>query len=355
MRFNEMRGNLTGDVTTSPKSSKTLEVFNRRRLVGWIGGLALVWLFPLALRAEDGVKGKPIAAAVVKFQDRTEGGKGTADKVTDLLAAELAGSLELLLVERDDLDRILKEQELNLSGAVGAEEAIRIGRLTGARLLITGSVIDTGTDRYLVAKVISTETSRVLGVSSKGKLGDNLGDLVGKLSEEVSSAIREKGTSILPAIESRDDRLGRLKKTLEDRPRPSVMVKITESHTGLPKIDPAAQTELTLWCRELGMKTIDPATGDEADAEFMILGEGLSEFAARRGSLVSVRARLEVKIVNRKSGEIVAIDRQMVRLTEATEVIAGKEALQQAAAILAERLLPKLVAAEQGAAKKKKK
>lgn len=324
------------------------------RLRGWIGGLLLLALCPLVVQAQDGKDKKAIAAAVIKFQDRTEGSKGAADKVTDLLTVELANSALLNLVERSDIDGILKEHELNLSGAVGAGDAIKIGRLTGARLLITGSVIDTGNDRYLVAKVVSTETSSMFGVTAKGKIADNLVDLVEKMSEEIESGLKEKGASILPSAESREDRLGRVKKALEDRPRPAVLVKVTESHTGQPKVDPAAQTELTLWCRELGLKTIDPTTGDETEADFVISGEGLSEFVARRGSLISVRGRLEVKVVNRKSGEIVAIDRQMIRLTDASEVIAGKEALQEAASVIAERLLPKVVNADFGAKKKKK-
>ncbi|MBS0205597.1 MAG: hypothetical protein JSS49_22065 [Planctomycetes bacterium] len=322
-------------------------------LATWFGSLAILCLSPLASPADDDVAAAPISAAVIKFKDGTDGSKGTADKAADLLAAELAAAPELMLVERDDLERILKEHELTVSGAVAADEAIRLGKLTGARLLITGSVIDTGTDRYLVAKVISTETSRVLGASAKGKIDDNLGDLVEKVAVDISKTVRERGKSILPAPESREDRLAKLKKSMEDHPLPAVMVKITETHSGLPKIDPAAETEVTLWCKELGFKTIDPAAGKESEAEYLILGEGLSELASRRGNLVSVRGRLELKIVNRKTGEIIAIDRQMVRVVEATEVIAGKESLQQAAAILAERLLPKLGSVEPARKKKK--
>lgn len=325
-----------------------------RRAARLIAAVGILWLYSLPAVADEArdLNANPMTAAVLRFQDRTEGTREIADKVTELLAAELAVTPELLLVERDDLDRILKEHELNLSGAVAAGDAIAIGRLTGARLLITGSVIDTGNDRYLVAKIIGTETSRVLGVSTKGKVEDGLGVLTGKLAEQISTELRDKGASLLPKKESRDDRLVRLKKSLEGRNRPSVVIKVTESHSGLLKIDPAAQTELTWWCHELGLKTIDPSIGDESDAEFIISGEGLSEFAARRGNLVSVRARLEVKLVHRKSGEIIAIDRQVVRVTDTTEVIAGKDALQQAAATISERLLPKLIA---GASKKAKK
>ena len=199
--------------------------------------MAVAWLalIPQLTLADDTKKPTaPISAAVIRFQDRTAGAKvvgnvggaektdRVSDKVTDLLSAELSAAPELMLVERDELEKFLKEHELNLSGLIGADDAIKAGRLTGAKLLITGSVIDTDSDRYLVAKVISTEMSRVLG--AKGKVSDNVGDLVTKLSERVATAVRERGATIVPAVEPREDRLARLKKALDGKPRLAVMV-----------------------------------------------------------------------------------------------------------------------------------
>jgi ribosome maturation factor RimP len=65
----------------------------------------------------------------------------------------------------------------------------------------------------------------------------------------------------------------------------------------------------------------------------------------RAGNLISVKARIEVKAVDQASGKIVAIDRQTTVAVDLTEQIAAKNALQEAGALLAERLLPKIVKA----------
>ena len=49
--------------------------------------------------------------------------------------------------------------------------------MIGAKILITGSVIELDRNLYLVAKIIGTETGRVLGSSVKGKTNDDLSEL----------------------------------------------------------------------------------------------------------------------------------------------------------------------------------
>jgi hypothetical protein len=133
-----------------------------------------------------------------------------------------------------------------------------------------------------------------------------------------------------------------------------VYINVEERHVGQATIDPAAETELALYCTELGFKVIDPDEGDKDDADVLLIGEGFSEFAARHGNLISVKSRLEVKAVERKTGRVLAIDRQVTVAVDLTEQIAGKTALQDAAANIADRLLPKIGGSDKGSKKKKK-
>jgi hypothetical protein len=145
---------------------------------------------------------------------------------------------------------------------------------------------------------------------------------------------------------SREDRIAALKKNLGGGKRPAVSVHIAERHVAaIVLIDPAAETEVSMFCKEAGFKLIDPKEGMKKAVDVRIEGEAISEIATRIGNLISVKARLEVKAIDEATGQIVAVDRQTTVAVDLTEQIAAKTALQEAGAEVAERLLPKIVAA----------
>jgi TolB-like protein len=280
--------------------------------------------------------------AIFPFAERGSGVKGYGSKVSDILFAQLVINPDLILVDREELNKTLGEHELNLSGMVNSAQAVQVGQLTGAKLLITGSVIEADKTLYLVAKIIGTETSRVLGESVKGRTTDEIGPLVEQLAEKVAAKIAEGAGTLVAKVVTREDRIAALRKSIGDAKRPAVLVSITERHVGQATIDPAAETEIALLCKETGFEVLDAAAGRKG-AAIIIKGEGFSEFAMRRGNLVSVKARLEVKAIDLATDKIIAIDRQVAVEVDLTEQIAGKKALQKAAAMIAERMLPKLV------------
>jgi hypothetical protein len=247
----------------------------------------------------------------------------------------------LYLVDRQDLKKTLDEHELNMSGMVTPDQAVKVGKLTGAKILVTGSVIEADKTLYLIAKIIGTETARVLGESVKGKTSDEIAPLVEQLAQQVGASIVTSADKLVAKEVRIEDRIAALKKGLGDAKRPSVTVRVQERHVGQATIDPAAETELTLFCKESGFDVVDPKAAN-GKADIIIQGEGFSEFALRRGNLVSVKARVEIKAVDANE-KILATDRQTAVVVDLTEQIAGKAALQEAAAQIAERLLPKLV------------
>jgi TolB-like protein len=291
--------------------------------------------------------------AILPFRERGQEVKGLGGQACDLLLANLAKEPTIWLVEREDLNKAIGEQELNLAGIVNPESAIKIGHITGAKILVTGSVFQAGNSLYLVAKVMGSETTRVLGASAKGPLNDGVDPLAAQVADDIVKLLQDKSSELVAATVEKGDRIKSLKEKLGTAKRPVVTVNLTEQHFANRNnerhphrlFDPAAETEMIFFCTETGFQVLDARQGNQSQAKILISGEAISEFATRRGNLISVRARLEVKAVDRASGKVVAIDRQTCIAVDLAEQVAAKAALQEASAAIAERLLPKIMKA----------
>ncbi|MBV9125224.1 MAG: protein kinase, partial [Planctomycetes bacterium] len=196
--------------------------------------------------------------ALFLFEERGPNAKEYGAKVTDLLYSRLGTRPNIALVEREDLKRVLGEAELNLSGAVKPSQATQVGRLTGAKILVSGSVMSEGKKLYLVAKVIGTETSRVLPVAVEGRAGDELAPLAEKLADKVAVTITQHANQLVASPATQKDQLAELVKKLKQAKHPSVWVKIGDRSVSATTVDPAVQTEFTLLCKEGGFAVIDP-------------------------------------------------------------------------------------------------
>jgi TolB-like protein len=301
---------------------------------------ALLPGMPGALNAED-----VYPAAILPFQERGADVQDMGAQVTDLLFANLVAKPELYLVDREDLDNVMKELELNVSGLVNSSQAAQVGQMTGAKILLTGSVLQVGTKLYVVAKIIGTETTRVVGASVIGGINDELDTLVEGLAEQVAQTIAERAGELVAKPETREDRIAALKKAIAGSETPVLRIQVQERHVGQATIDPAAETQLTLFANEAGFEVVDAEASPARKAHVQLTGGAFSEFNTRHGNLISVKARVEVKAVESATGHVLATDRQTAVAVDLAEHIAGKTALQQAAAEIAERLLPKLVEA----------
>src|SRR5207247_925021 len=83
-------------------------------------------------------------------------------QVADLLTAELSGAKGLELVDRQSLDKVLRELELNLSGLVRAKDAVRVGKLLRADWFLLGSSTPINGTNSVVARVVDARTGIML-------------------------------------------------------------------------------------------------------------------------------------------------------------------------------------------------
>ena len=282
-----------------------------------------------------------LTVAIFDFESKDEAVKDLGPKIATLVNANLSAEPNVITVERAELEKALGEQELGLSGTVSPDTAAKVGHLTGAKVLVTGRAFKVEKELVIVAKIISTETSRVFGEMVKGSGSAQITDLSAELAKKIAKTVSEKGDALAAKVETREERIEKIIKSLKGDKRPAVSVKIIERHFGGPVIDPAAETELSFILQKAGFTVVDEKSEQKADIE--ITGEAFSTFGLRKGNLISCKSRVELKAHDKKTGKVLVVDRQTSVAVDIAEQTAAKTALQNAAGEIAERLLPKLV------------
>lgn len=129
----------------------------------------------IPLAAQDSRPG----IAVLPFENGGSYGKDKEDfdalrkGIAATLIYELARNPGARLVEREQTQRLLDEQGLGVAERVDAATAAKVGKLVGARYMITGSFMDLYGDFRVDARIIDVETGEIMKVvRSDPKLHD---------------------------------------------------------------------------------------------------------------------------------------------------------------------------------------
>ena len=94
---------------------------------------------------KEDAMGPKARVAVTKFLDKSAKGRTTGnigDGMGEMLANALFSTNRFIVLERQSLDEVIKEQDLGASGRVKQETAARIGEIEGADLLIEGTITE---------------------------------------------------------------------------------------------------------------------------------------------------------------------------------------------------------------------
>jgi hypothetical protein len=323
-------------------------------VLGLLAGIGLPGSLAAAEKSANQPAAPKLTVAVLDFASSDAANPNSGSDIAAALTAMLSAESAVTLVERQSLAQALREHELNLTGLINDDQAIKIGKLVGAKIMVTGRAFRLGKDLFLTAKIIGTETSLVEGVMVKDA-GTDIGELTVKLSEKLAAKIRQAGPKLTAAAEDDFEPLPALRKKLAGRKLPVVAVIIREQHHAAPApvvqrpIDPAVETEVKKLLIDSGFAVQDLPQNEItafaqgwtandvnswprglANVDVLVAGEAFSEFAARIGNIVSCSARAEINVVGHKDGKIVLADRVTVRAADLSEQIAGKKALQSA-------------------------
>ncbi len=107
----------------------------------------------------------------------------------------------LKVVERDKIDFVLKELELQKSGAVDQATAVKVGKILGAQIMIFGSItqLDDNNTRMIV-RAVKVETSEIIAsVDKQGKpeYSKMEKELVGELAKQLDIQVSDQTKSLL--------------------------------------------------------------------------------------------------------------------------------------------------------------
>lgn len=306
-------------------------------------GMAIFGFMLTRAHAQD--VASPLPMAVFDFQtaDRLLDKRGS--EVATLLNAHLSISPDVFLVERQEIDKILGEQEAGLAGAISAETAAKVGNLVGAKVLVTGRVFESSGKVFVVAKVIGTETGRVFGEMATAKDFASVDQTVEELAGKIIQLTKKQAATFVAKVEDPAARIERLKKLVAGKTLPAVSVSVVEQHLSRPVIDPAVQTELLLVLKQVGFPIVSPEEIGSRTDVVIISGEAFSELGGRRGNLVSCRARVELTVKQAPGKKLLFVERQNDVAIDVAEHIAGKRALENAALKLLDRIVPQLAPA----------
>ncbi|MCX6347992.1 MAG: hypothetical protein NTV79_00605 [Candidatus Aureabacteria bacterium] len=307
--------------------------------------------------------GDAVTVAVFEFESKDSGIAALGAQIADLIGASLTGQKGIRLVERAELSKALGEMGLGKTGIVDETQAVQVGKVLGAKILVTGRAFAADQDLVIAAKVIGTETTRVFAHVVRGSLTGQISPLIAELAGKIAATVKEKEGELVAAPEKKVDALALLQEQVKGKKLPRVSVRVLEEHVAAHAIDPAAETELAFTLEKCGFPVVEQSSQvisdwaksylEKSSAEMppvlatvdvIILGEAFSELGTRTGNLVTSKGRLEVRAIDVKTSRVLAVDRQTETAVDLSEQIAAKMALQTAAQKIAARLIPEMLA-----------
>jgi TolB-like protein len=83
----------------------------------------------------------------------------------EMALSEISKIESFMLVERRQIELVLEEQNMSLSGLMDASNAIQIGMLLSANYIVTGTVIEMNSTVIIFGRIINVETGEVESVA----------------------------------------------------------------------------------------------------------------------------------------------------------------------------------------------
>lgn len=148
------------------------------------GVVAVLSLLPVLLVAQQRGPDTRPGIAVLPFNNGGSYGQGKEDfdalerGIAGMMISELSANPAARVVERQEIQRLLDEQNLGAQNRVDAATAAKIGKLVGARYTVLGTFIDFYGDFRVDVRLVNTETGEIIKTESERMQRDHLFDII---------------------------------------------------------------------------------------------------------------------------------------------------------------------------------
>lgn len=158
--------------------------------------LGLCFVATTALGAEPAAKSAArVAVCGFAYRSVAEEDKQLGESLGELLFAELAADKSIQLVERKDIKKVLDELSLTIDMLANPVNAVKVGRLVGADLMVVGSVSSDAGTNAVVTKVLNAKTGVINEIDAFHLKAKGLLTAVASLKALVKKAVN---TSAVP-------------------------------------------------------------------------------------------------------------------------------------------------------------
>ena len=173
--------------------------------------MTVLGLIPMLLGAQQRGQDTRPGIAVFPFTNGGSYGQGKEDfdalerGIAGMMISELAQNPAARVVERQEIQRIVDEQNLVGQNRVDPQTAAKIGKLVGARYVVAGTFIDFYGDFRVDVRLVNVETGEIIKTESERMQRDHMFDIIRNV------AARLMKDANLPALQRQasDQRMGR--------------------------------------------------------------------------------------------------------------------------------------------------
>lgn len=261
--------------------------------------ILLSLLFVCQLFTQD-LTGLKKRIAVVDFEDRSGWGHNIGTGLADMLVTQLVKSGKFMVVERQELAKVLEEQGLGMSGAVTPQSAAKVGQLLGVELMVMGSVSEFGEKKSGIGggigkigigaglskqqaravvdiRLVNTSTGEIVTAeSAEGEEGGTKLDNISVESIDFGNPTYWDETLLGKASRKAIDKcVGYITKAMEKIPWEGKIIKVNDDGTVYMKPGSAggvtAGMEFVVYSK--GEEIIDPDTGLALGSEEKMIGK----------------------------------------------------------------------------------